>query len=90
MGRRTKQSNSREMCPICRRILTNRAAATSHYRSHVKRGEITESESRYFRSTLKSGEIVAWRRGFQVTSDNKPYNIFNWRKRAIEAHRRYR
>lgn len=40
MGQRTRQSNSAECCPLCSRQLTNRVAAVSHYRAHVRAGEL--------------------------------------------------
>jgi len=46
--RRKRQSNHPERCPKCARRLTNRAAATSHYRKHVRDGEM-QSVGSYFR-----------------------------------------
>ncbi len=40
--KRTRQSNTRECCPLCDMVLANRAAATSHYRSHAKRRELNQ------------------------------------------------
>lgn len=56
MPRRTRQSNRPEICPVegCAKILRNRAAATSHYRAHARRGELEQ------RGTSGEG-CMSWR-----------------------------
>jgi hypothetical protein len=67
MARRTRNSNRPEYCPLCLRRLAARHAAASHYRAHVRKGELVEVGTR-FRIAQPTSEMegAAWSRGFQV------------------------
>jgi len=47
MPRNKHQSNNREWCPVCARPLDNRAAATSHYKRHVREGRLESRPGEY-------------------------------------------
>lgn len=49
--RRRRQSNRREVCPCCLEILSNRLAATSHYRKHTREGLLEQ----------RGPEMAEWR-----------------------------
>jgi hypothetical protein len=36
--------NQTRYCPVCKKRTTNRLAEVSHFRAHVRRGEMTEGE----------------------------------------------
>ena len=61
---RTRQSNRTEYCPVCDRVLTNRAAAVSHYRAHAQTGAVTpRTATSWYLPTLPG---VWFQRGYEV------------------------
>lgn len=60
-------SNNAELCPVCFKVLTTRFGAVSHYRAHVRKGELNELVVK------QNGEIVKRLGMFQI-----PGYDFRW------------
>ena len=78
MSKKHGGSNHAELCPLCLRKLANRLAATSHFRAHVRKGELGELGG-YFRTP--SG--VWFERGVPNTVGDPEKQVRQW-----QSHRR--
>jgi hypothetical protein len=61
MARQKRQSNSKEMCPVCRMVLSTRFSAVSHYRKHVRNGELIGHGSITGSKRGESGQWIYFR-----------------------------
>lgn len=82
MRQRKKQSNRPEYCPVCLRVLSNRAAAVSHYNAHVRAGELIKDKQGY--QIAGDWRKVWWERGFRFSGSGKVASVRDrWLNRLL-------